>query len=63
VVLVHGGISDLRTWDRQVVGPALPLLLLLTGRTAHAVERLDGPGLDILRARSAARLRAGGAGG
>ena len=33
---------------REVHGPALALLLLLTGRTTSALPRLDGPGTDVL---------------
>jgi uncharacterized protein (TIGR03083 family) len=34
----------------EVVGPGLPLLLLLTGRTAAAVPLLNGSGVSALRA-------------
>ena len=33
----------------EVAGPALSLLLLLTGRTGTAVHRLRGPGVAVLR--------------
>lgn len=33
----------------QVTGPALSLLLLLTGRTSTAVQTLNGPGLAVVR--------------
>ena len=35
----------------QVTGPALSLLLLLTGRTSTAVQTLSGPGIATVRAR------------
>lgn len=39
----------------HITGPALALLLLLTGRTSSAVSALRGPGLDTLDHRAASR--------
>ena len=44
----------------ELSGSAGALLLLMTGRTDAAVDRLRGPGVDVLTRQTAARVRTGG---